>query len=53
MRNLYELELGSNALVGGYIFIGVLALFFLVWPTDELALDKGNLYFIKNHSFPM
>ena len=30
--DLYELEPGSNALMGGYIFIGILAFFFLVWP---------------------
>jgi hypothetical protein len=51
--DLYELELGSNALLGGYIFIGILAFFFLVWPTDELALDRGNLYFIKKSLLPI
>jgi hypothetical protein len=51
--DLYELEPGSNVLIGGYIFIGVLAFFFLVWPTDELALDRNNLYFIKKSLLPI
>jgi len=51
--DLYELELGSNALMGGYVFIGILAFFFLVWPTDELTLDGGNLYFIKKSLLPI
>src|SRR5688572_33407317 len=50
--DLYELEPGSNILTGGYIFIGLLAIFFLIWPTDELALDKDNLYFIKKSLLP-
>jgi hypothetical protein len=45
--DLYELEPGSRALMAGYIFVGVLAVFFLVWPVDELALDMSNLCFIK------
>jgi hypothetical protein len=51
--DLYELEPGSNVLIGGYIFIGVLAFFFLVWPTDELVLDRDNLYFIKKSLLPI
>ena len=51
--DLYELEPGSNILIGGYIFIGILAIFFLVWPIDELALDNGNLYFIRKSLLPI
>lgn len=51
--DLYELEPGSNILFGGYIFIGILAVFFIVWPTDELALGKENLYFIKKSLLPI
>ena len=45
--DLYELAPGSNFLMAGYVLIGILAVFFLVWPTDELALDEDNLYFIR------
>jgi hypothetical protein len=45
--DLQELEQGSTIMVGGYVFIGLLGIFFLVWPTDELALDNDNLYFIR------
>ena len=51
--DLYELEPGSNILTGGYIFIGILAVFFLFWPTDELALDQDNLYFIRKSFLPI
>jgi hypothetical protein len=51
--DLYELEPGSNALTGGYIFIGILAVFFLLWPTDELVVDNGNLCFIKKSLLPI
>ena len=51
--DLYELEPGSNILTGGYIFIGILAIFFLFWPIDELALDKDNLYFIRRSFLPI
>ena len=50
--DLYELEPGSNALLIGYIFIGILAVFFLLWPTDELVLDKDNLCLIKKSLLP-
>lgn len=51
--DLYELEPGSNVLTGAYIFIGILAVFFLFWPTDELALDKDNLHFIRKSFLPI
>lgn len=51
--DLYELEAGSNALMGGYIFIGILAVFFLFWPTDELVVDKDDLSFIKKSLLPI
>jgi hypothetical protein len=40
-------------LIGGYIFVGILAVFFLLWPTDELALDKNHLSFIKKSLLPI
>jgi|SRR5687768_8652316 hypothetical protein len=51
--DLYELAPGSNALIGGYIFVGILAVFFLLWPTDELELDKNHLSFIKKSLLPI
>src|SRR5688500_19947712 len=45
--DLQELENGSNILVLGFIFAALLAIVLLVWPTDELALDKDNIYFIR------
>ena len=51
--DLYELEPGSDILMIGYISIGLLAIFFLIWPIDEMALDKDNLYFIKKSLLPV
>lgn len=45
--DLQELETGSNILVLGLVFAALLAFVLLVWPTDELALDKDNIYFIR------
>jgi hypothetical protein len=45
--DLQELENGSNILVIGFIFAALLAIALLIWPTDELALDKDNIYFIR------
>ena len=51
--DLYKLEAGSNILTGAYIFIGMLAISFVFWPIDELALDKDNLYFIRRSVLPI
>jgi hypothetical protein len=50
--DLQELEHSSGILTGGYIFMGLLAVFFLICPTDELALDKDNLYFVRKSIVP-
>ncbi len=47
LLDLQELESGSNVLVGGFVFAGFLAIALLVWPTDELAIDKDTIYFIR------
>ncbi len=45
--DLQELESGSNILILGFVFAALLGIVLLIWPTDELALDKDNIYFIR------
>ena len=45
--DLQELENGSNILVLGFVFAAMLAIALVVWPTDELAVDKDRIYFIR------
>jgi hypothetical protein len=47
--DLHDQEAG---LVIGVVFGTFLAIGFLVWPTDELAVDSQNIYFMKRSILP-
>ena len=50
--DLSELQNGSQILWFGYFFLVVFAVTSILWPTDELALDKDTLYFIRKSLLP-
>ena len=49
--DLQELENGENILMFGYFFLAFLAIVFVVFPTDDLALDNDSLYLIRRSFF--
>jgi len=49
--DLQELKNGENIQVFGYLFLVVLGIIFLLFPTDDLVLDKDNFYIIRRSLF--
>jgi hypothetical protein len=49
--DLQELKNGESIQLFGYFFLAFLAIIFLLFPTDDLALDKDNLYLIRRSLF--
>jgi hypothetical protein len=54
MLLLYFVDLHDQqaGLVIGGVFGTLLAIGFLVWPTDEIAVDSQRVYFMKKSIFP-
>src|SRR4051812_27366237 len=51
--DLKELQPNADILTVGYFIVAILGFALFVSPTDELALDKTHLYFIRKSIVPV